>query len=43
MSIEAIEKAFAEASEAADVIITSGGVSVGDVPHGGIQHSSIGD
>jgi molybdopterin molybdotransferase len=27
---EAIEKAFAEASEAADVIITSGGVSVGE-------------
>ncbi len=30
---EAIEKAFAEASEAADVIITSGGVSVGEADY----------
>lgn len=30
---EAVEKAFAEASEAADVIITSGGVSVGEADY----------
>ena len=30
---EAVEKAFAEASEAADVVITSGGVSVGEADY----------